>query len=167
MLWQFGALIYLPKNFISTIKWQKKIKINLDIKTSRGQKFVFGIFLILISVVLLLSFVSYFISGANDQSQVTELADRTAAVENWLGKAGAWLAQMIVYQGFGVASFLFVKIIFMFGAYLVVDIPLAKLRKSLFWDLFLVLNISILFGLLWDVLPFMSGVVGYEINSFL
>lgn len=145
---------------------KKESKSTSILKTSRGQKFVFGIFLILISVVLLLSFVSYFISGANDQSQVTELADRTAAVENWLGKAGAWLAQMIVYQGFGVASFLFVKIIFMFGAYLVVDIPLAKLRKSLFWDLFLVLNISILFGLLWDVLPFMSGVVGYEINSF-
>lgn len=137
------------------------------LKSRRGQKFVFGVFLIIIAIILLLSFISYYISGANDQSQVNQLADRNVVVENWLGKFGAWLAQMIVYQGFGVASFLFVKIIFMFGAYLVVDLPLAKLRKSLFWDLFLVLTISILFGLLWDVMPFMSGVVGYEINSFI
>ncbi len=146
---------------------KKESKSTSILKTSRGQKFVFGVFLILTALVLLLSFISYYVSGANDQSQVAQVADRTVAVENWLGKAGAWLAQMIVYQGFGVASFLFVKIIFMFGAYLVVDLPLAKLRKSLFWDLFLVLTISILFGLLWDVLPFMSGVVGYEINSFI
>nr|WP_298660530.1 DNA translocase FtsK [uncultured Flavobacterium sp.] len=146
---------------------KKESKSASILKTSRGQKFVFGVFLILTALVLLLSFISYYVSGANDQSQVARVADRTVAVENWLGKAGAWLAQMIVYQGFGVASFLFVKIIFMFGAYLVVDLPLAKLRKSLFWDLFLVLTISILFGLLWDVLPFMSGVVGYEINSFI
>ena len=125
---------------------KKESKSTSILKTSRGQKFVFGVFLILTALVLLLSFISYYVSGANDQSQVAQAADRTVAVENWLGKAGAWLAQMIVYQGFGVASFLFVKIIFMFGAYLVVDLPLAKLRKSLFWDLFLVLTISILFG---------------------
>lgn len=146
---------------------KKESKSTSILKTSRGQKFVFGVFLILTALVLLLSFISYYISGANDQSQVNQLADRNVVVENWLGKFGAWLANSIVYQGFGVASFLFVKIIFMFGAYMVVDLPLAKLRKSLFWDLFILVNISILFGLLWDVMPFMSGVVGYEVNSFI
>src|SRR5574343_103993 len=122
------------------------------LKTSRAQKFVFGVFLILVALVLFLSFLSYYVSGINDQSQVEAIADRSVHVENWLGKTGAWLANFFLYKGFGIASFILVKIIFMIGAYLVVDLPLAKLKKSIFWDLFLVLNLSLLLGLLWAVL---------------
>jgi S-DNA-T family DNA segregation ATPase FtsK/SpoIIIE len=137
------------------------------LKTSRAQKFVFGVFLILVALVLFLSFLSYYVSGINDQSQVEAIANRSVQVENWLGKTGAWLANFFLYKGFGIASFIFVKIIFMIGAYLVVDLPLAKLKKSIFWDLFLVLNLSLLLGLLWDVIPHLSGIVGYEIHSFI
>ncbi|WP_396188449.1 DNA translocase FtsK 4TM domain-containing protein [Flavobacterium sp.] len=137
------------------------------LKTSRAQKFVFGVFLILVALVLFLSFLSYYVSGINDQSQVEAIADRSVQVENWLGKTGAWLANFFLYKGFGIASFILVKIIFMIGAYLVVDLPLAKLKKSIFWDLFLVLNLSLLLGLLWDVIPHLSGIVGYEIHSFI
>lgn len=137
------------------------------LKTSRAQKFVFGVFLILVALVLFLSFLSYYVSGINDQSQVEAIANRSVQVENWLGKTGAWLANFFLYKGFGIASFIFVKIIFMIGAYLVVDLPLAKLKKSIFWDLFLVLNLSLSLGLLWDVIPHLSGIVGYEIHSFI
>ena len=137
------------------------------LKTSRAQKFVFGVFLILVALVLFLSFLSYYVSGINDQSQVEAIANRSVQVENWLGKTGAWLANFFLYKGFGIASFIFVKIIFMIGAYLVVDLPLAKLKKSIFWDLFLVLNLSLLLGLLWDVIPHLSGIVGYEIHSII
>lgn len=137
------------------------------LKTSRAQKFVFGVFLILVALVLFLSFLSYYVSGINDQSQVEAIANRSVQVENWLGKTGAWLANFFLYKGFGIASFIFVKIIFMIGAYLVVDLPLAKLKKSIFWDLFLVLNLSLLLGLLWDIIPHLSGIVGYEIHSFI
>lgn len=140
---------------------------NTIFKTSRGQKFVVGVLFVIIAIILLLSFVSYYISGNNDQSQITELANRDVVVENWLGKIGAWLANLFLHQGFGVSSFLFVKIFFLIGAYLIVDLPLSKLRKIIFWDIYLIITISILFGLLWDFIPHLSGVIGFEINDLI
>lgn len=137
------------------------------LKTSRAQKFVFGVFLILVALVLLLSFVSYYVSGTNDQSQVNQITNRAIEVENWLGKAGAWLANLFLYQGFGIASFLLIKMIAMLGAYLIVDLPISKLKKSIFWDLFLIVNISLFFGLLWNLTPHLSGVIGYELHSYI
>ncbi|MBC5833787.1 DNA translocase FtsK [Flavobacterium sp. F372] len=140
---------------------------NSIFKTSRGQKFIVGVLFVLLAVILLLSFISYYISGNNDQSQITELSNRNVVVENWLGKIGAWLSDAFLHKGFGVASFLFVKIFFLIGAYLIVDLPLKKLRKSTFWDLYLVVTISILFGLLWDFIPHLSGIIGFEINDLI
>ncbi|SEP65088.1 DNA translocase FtsK [Flavobacterium urocaniciphilum] len=140
---------------------------NTIFKTSRGQKFVVGVLFVIIAIILLLSFVSYYISGNNDQSQITELANRDVVVENWLGKIGAWLANLFLHQGFGVSSFLFVKIFFLIGAYLIVDLPLSKLRKIIFWDIYLIITISILFGLLWDFVPHLSGIIGFEINDLI
>lgn len=140
---------------------------NSIFKTSRGQKFIVGVLFVIIAVILLLSFISYYISGNNDQSQITELANREVVVENWLGKIGAWLSNVFLHQGFGVASFLFVKIFFLIGAYLIVDLPLKKLRKTTFWDLYLIVTISILFGLLWDFIPHLSGIIGFEINDLI
>jgi len=140
---------------------------NSIFKTSRGQKFIVGVLFVIIAVILLLSFVSYYISGNNDQSQISELGDRNIVVENWLGKIGAWLSDIFLHKGFGVSSFLFVKIFFLIGAYLIVDLPLKKLRKSTFWDLYLIVIISILFGLLWDIIPHLSGIIGFEINDLI
>lgn len=140
---------------------------NSIFKTSRGQKFIVGVLFVIIAIILLLSFISYYITGNNDQSQINELTNRNVVVENWLGKIGAWLSDVFLHKGFGVASFLFVKIFFLLGAYLIVDLPLKKLRKSIFWDLYLITTISILFGLLWDVIPHLSGIIGFEINDLI
>ena len=140
---------------------------NSIFKTSRGQKFIVGVLFVILALILLLSFISYYISGNNDQSQITELSNRNVVVENWLGKIGAWLSDVFLHKGFGVASFLFVKIFFLIGAYLIVDLPLKKLRKSTFWDLYLIITISILFGLLWDFIPHLSGIIGFEINDLI
>jgi len=61
-------------------------------RLSRQQKFILGISLIFFSLALLLSFISYFITGNNDQDLVTQLINRNAKAENWLGKFGAYLA---------------------------------------------------------------------------
>ena len=140
---------------------------NSIFKTSRGQKFIVGVLFVIIALILLLSFISYYISGNNDQSQITELGNRNVMVENWLGKIGAWLSNVFLHKGFGIASFLFVKIFFLIGAYLIVDLPLKKLRKSTFWDLYLMVTISLLFGLLWDFIPHLSGIIGFEINDLI
>lgn len=136
-------------------------------RISRQQKFIFGILLIFFSIALLLSFISYFITGNNDQNIVSELANRGAKAENWLGKFGAYLADIFLYKGFGVASFVFVRILFLLGAYLVLDMALSKLKRSFFWDFYLIIFISIILGFFWEYIPQLGGTVGFEMNLFI
>lgn len=100
-------------------------------KLSRQQKFTIGILLSLIALALLLSFISFFLTGHNDQSQVLEVFNRERKVDNWLGKIGAYLSDLFIYKGFGVASFIFVRVLFLAGVYLILDLSLSKLKLSL------------------------------------
>jgi len=136
-------------------------------RLSRQQKFILGISLIFFSLALLLSFISYFITGNNDQDLVTELTNRNAKAENWLGKFGAYLADFFLYKGFGVASFIFVRILFLLGAYGVLDMTISKLKKSFFWDLYLIIFVSVILGFFWDYIPQLGGTVGYEMNLYI
>jgi S-DNA-T family DNA segregation ATPase FtsK/SpoIIIE len=136
-------------------------------RLSRQQKFILGISLIFFSLALLLSFISYFITGNNDQDLVTQLINRDAKAENWLGKFGAYLADFFLYKGFGVASFLFVRILFLLGAYGVLDMPISKLKKSFFWDFYLIIFVSVILGFFWDYIPQLGGTVGYEMNLYI
>jgi DNA segregation ATPase FtsK/SpoIIIE, S-DNA-T family len=141
-------------------------KVSKSWKLNRQQKFAIGVLFVLFAATLLLSFVSYFITGNFDQSHAGEFLDRNATVDNWLGKFGAYLAHFFMYSGFGVASFIFIRVIFMIGAYLILDMALGKLKKTLFWDFYIIIVLSILLGFFWDFIPQLSGVVGYEMNLF-
>ena len=132
----------------------------------RQYKFIFGCILVLMAIALLISFISYYVTGNNDQSQLESIINRTENTENWLGKFGAYLADFFIYRGFGVASIIFVKSIIMVGIYFILDISIFKLRKSLFWDFYLIITFSLIFGFFWDQFPNLSGIIGYEINQF-
>lgn len=134
---------------------------------SRRHKVLTGLLLFLFSVALLLSFISYFIYGDFDQSELTAFASRDYKAGNWLGKFGAYLADLFLYRGFGVASFILIRFFFLAGAYLVLDLPVSKLKKTLFWDLFLVIIVSVLCGFFSAYLPELGGVIGYEVNMYM
>ena len=136
-------------------------------KITRQQKFSIGVLLILLATALLLSFVSFFITGNNDQSLIGDVFNREAKAENWLGKIGAFLADFFIVKGFGVASFIFIRILFLAGAYLILDTALGKLKKILFWDLYLIIVFSVLFGFFWEFMPQLAGTVGFEMNLFI
>lgn len=133
---------------------------------NRKQSVTVGILIILLAVALAVSFVSYFVNGQFDQSELNDFTDRNSQVQNWLGKFGAYLADFFIYRGFGVASFLFVRLLFLTGAYLVLDMAVSKLRKTWFWDVFAIIVLSILFGFFGNQLPELGGVIGYEMNLF-
>ncbi|WP_264563807.1 DNA translocase FtsK [Flavobacterium sp. N3904] len=135
-------------------------------KFTKQHKIVLGFLLVLFSIALLVAFVSFFIYGQIDQSAVSELSDRKEEVQNWLGKFGAYLADLIVYQGFGIASFLFVRLFFLTGMYLVLDLSIKKLKGIWFWDLFVIIIVSVLFGFFATSLPELGGTIGYELNLF-
>jgi DNA segregation ATPase FtsK/SpoIIIE, S-DNA-T family len=133
---------------------------------SRQHKITFGVLLVLLSVALAVSFVSYFVNGKFDQSELHDLTNRSSHVQNWLGKVGVFLSDFFIYKGFGVASFLFVRLLFLTGAYLILDMAVAKLKKTWFWDIFVIIILSILFGFFGNFLPELGGVIGYEMNLF-
>ncbi|MGH2666315.1 DNA translocase FtsK [Flavobacterium sp.] len=133
---------------------------------SRQHKIAFGVLLVLLAVALAVSFISYFVNGKFDQSELNDFTNRNSHVQNWLGKFGAFLSDFFIYKGFGVASFLFVRLLFITGAYLVLDMAVSKLKKTWFWDIFVIIILSILFGFFGDFLPELGGVIGYEMNLF-
>ncbi|PDS22723.1 DNA translocase FtsK [Flavobacterium branchiophilum] len=138
------------------------------IQTSpRQKKMLWGSFLVLLSIALGIAFVSFFINGQADQSAVALVADRNAAVENWIGKLGAFIADLFIFKGFGIASFIFVKLLFTTGAFLFLDIPLKKLKNVWFWDIFAIIILSIVLGFFATSLPELGGAVGYEMNMIL
>ena len=136
-------------------------------KITKQNKFVFGSLLVLFSVALLFAFISFYIYGQQDQSAVRELSDRSETVENWLGKFGAFLADLLVFKGFGIAAFIFVRLFFLSGMYMILGIPLRKLKNIWFWDLFVIVILSVLFGFFATSAPELGGVIGYELNLFL
>jgi S-DNA-T family DNA segregation ATPase FtsK/SpoIIIE len=133
---------------------------------SKQHKIVLGFLLVLFSVALLVAFVSFFIYGQMDQSAVSELTNRDEIVQNWLGKFGAYLADLMIYKGFGVAAFIFVRLFFLTGMYLVLNLSVKKLKGIWFWDLFVVIILSVLFGFFATSLPELGGTIGYELNLF-
>ena len=143
---------------------QSDIKI---LKTKKQYRMLFGFLLVLLSIAFLVSFISFFVSGQADQSAVDSLTDRSIAVENWLGKFGAYIANLFIYRGFGVASFLFVKLCFLSGVFLLLDLPIRKLKNTWFWDLFAIIVLSITFGFFAITIPELGGTIGYELNQFI
>ncbi|MFY7664761.1 DNA translocase FtsK [Flavobacterium sp.] len=134
---------------------------------SRQNIVIAGFVLTLVSVAMLLAFISFFISGSQDQSALDAFADRSEPVSNWLGKTGAFIAEFFLHQGFGVASFLLVRLLFLTGLYMILDIPVVKLRGTWFWDLFAILIVSVSLGFFANFLPELGGMVGYELNDLL
>ena len=135
-------------------------------KMTRQHKLFVGAVFVLLSIALLVAFVSFFIYGHEDQSTLRMLAERGEKSKNWLGKFGAIVADLFIYRGFGAASFLFVKLFFLTGSFLALDISLRKLKNIWFWDLFAIVLISVLFGFFANTLPELGGTIGYEMNLF-
>lgn len=148
-------------------KNDSKSEENNPLKITKQHKIIFGCLLVLFSIALLFAFISFYIYGQQDQSAVGELTDRTETVQNWLGKFGAFLADLIVYKGFGLAAFIFVRLFFLTGMYLILDLSLKKLKNVWFWDLFVIIILSVLFGFFATSVPELGGTIGFELNLFL
>ncbi len=145
-------------------------KVNLEEKKpfefNKQHKVVAGFLLVLFSIALLVAFISFFINGQADQSVVDSITDRSLAAQNWLGKIGAYLADLFIYKGFGIASFILVILFFLTGAFMIMDLPMRKLKSTWFWNVYGIIVLSIIFGFFFTTLPELGGTIGYEMNLF-
>lgn len=95
-------------------------------------KFSLGIFVLLFSVFLLLSFLSYLFTWKIDQSfdWSKTLSDPSYVVENWAGKTGAFFSNLFMNKWFGIPSVLF-PFLFAFIGFRFLGIKIMPLGKSI------------------------------------
>ncbi|MBP1841475.1 DNA translocase FtsK [Formosa algae] len=146
----------------STPKFKKP-----SLKLTNQQKLIFGSLLIILGIILGTAFLSYFFTGKADQSILNEFSTRQAEADNWVKKLGAYLSDIFVYRGFGIAAFIFSGLLIRSGLHVLLDINYEKLRRHWFWGLYIILWFSIFFGFFGEKHAILGGTVGFETNTFL
>ncbi|MFA6923693.1 MAG: DNA translocase FtsK 4TM domain-containing protein [Bacteroidales bacterium] len=151
-------------------KQNKKNKFTFDNRFFR----VTGLIFILLSVYFIIAFSSYIFTWSVDFDKVKGswlnlVSDNNVKVDNWLGKFGAIISHIFIYNGFGVASYLFVLIFLTIGLKLFIQVAMFNLKKLLGLSFFLIIMISVILGHFFvkDEFLFIGGVFGYQSNLWL
>jgi len=137
---------------------------------------VIGTFFVLLSVFLLFSFISFFISWTFDYNIVKsaspiDLLLGNKNIQNWGGSIGAFLSYTFIVCTFGVASFGFIFIFTIIGLILF-GLEIKQFGKIIFYTLIIMLWLSAIIGFFvyffnYENLYELAGVVGISINSWL
>jgi S-DNA-T family DNA segregation ATPase FtsK/SpoIIIE len=169
-----------PKNNVTNVQlnevWTKTIKI-------------IGLFLLIMSVCFLIAFTSYLFTWEEDQSyismanggwstlknsaeEIQNLSDGQApVVQNWMGKMGALLAHQFIYKWFGIASYLFMVVLFVLGYRLLFKVQIISIWKVLGYSLFFLVFLSVALGFIQSFsnpMPhFLEGEFGFWTNRLL
>ena len=134
---------------------------------TRQAKTLFSIFLMLFAVFLCIAFISFFFNWQDDQSTLNYLSDKTVKSKNLLGKIGANLSHFFIYEGFGLAGFIISFQVFLTGFYILIRKKFSKIILSWNWGLSAMLWFSLTFGFFDEKYALLSGVIGFEVNTFL
>ena len=145
-------------------KLNNRLKKNFSL--TRTQQIMFGVFLILISIIIFSSQISYFNTWRIDQSELSSFFDKTSQTVNIASKFGALISHFLIYMMFGVSSLIFSFLIFVSGLTLFVDANRKKLTERWFWGLIIMIWFSLFFGH-FSTNYLYSGTIGYELNEFL
>lgn len=129
-------------------------------------RIISGVTLIILSVVLTLSFVSYLMNWKADQSQAGTMADKTVESSNLFGKIGDWLGNLFIFESIGVAAFVVAFLFFVFGT-LIFKKNYFKPWKTISHSLFFICWTPIFFGAVTNGQGVLGGVYGYQIMDYL
>lgn len=123
--------------------------------TDERVRFGLGIITLMITLYLFLAFISYFISGASDQSimdlPLSDIRAMRHDTQNWTSITGAYIAHNLIHRWFGIASFAILFFIAVIGLKLL-KVKSPSLMKSFFHTAF---------WLIW-----LSTALGFAVNPF-
>ncbi|MEZ4858693.1 MAG: DNA translocase FtsK 4TM domain-containing protein [Flavobacteriaceae bacterium] len=154
----------MAKKNSTSISKEKTPRKKIALTLSKQQQIILGSFLFLFGIALGISFISYFFTWQADQSIVGEL-DRELEAKNWLRKLGSTLGYFFVYNGVGIAAFIFSFLVTLTGVYYFFDYAKKKLLQFWFWGILVMLWLSVFFGFFTQGESLWSGIVGFEIND--
>jgi len=155
----------------------RKTKAKVFFWSDRRFQLTVGFFLLVLSLFLFISFVSYLFTGEADQSVVESIREiglfqSGLEVENWMKLYGALASHFFIFQWFGLASFLIPPLLFLYGHNIVFRKPILSLFKSSLFVVFFLFWISLLLG---DIvlgssedsgLGMFCGGIGYKLAVF-
>ncbi len=84
-------------------------------KENTNLKYISGVFLTLLSIVVFTSMISFFFSWTTDQSSITALLDESIEVENIGKKFGLSISFYLIYKGFGIGALFIPALTFIIG----------------------------------------------------
>ena len=140
---------------------------------SQQCQLIVGILLLFVALMLLIAYISFFFTGANDMSIIQESATRSTlreGVTNALGLPGAMIASWLIDSMFGVLIVLPIVLMGVYALRILFVFPI-KAWKLLFCMLFGVVWGSIALGYAQQLLPFDSffrwgGAFGEQIAQY-
>ena len=162
-----------------------------SINFSEGQRKalkILGIFLIICSVLFAVAFTSYLFTWKEDQSYISatnggwstlfnsneEISDESIElpiVQNKLGKLGALLANQFIFEWFGIASFLFILVLFVLGYKFLYRKSILPVWKTLLYAFVGIIFLSITLGFIQDYIletpHILEGKFGFWTNELL
>ena len=146
-----------------------QLSINFENKTAQV---VFGLLFLCLSILLFLSFTSFFLSWKKDfdlsQLNFIELITNSEIIaNNLLGKVGAYFGDFFIYQQFGIASFLMPFFLFITGLQIFTNQYIIKLKRLFLNSLFISLWLTTFFGLYFTQNPILGGYNGIQISNWL
>ncbi|WP_456376442.1 DNA translocase FtsK [Lutibacter sp.] len=134
---------------------------------SRQTQTILGLFIVLFSIFLFISFISYLFNWQEDQSELSNFTDKNIPVKNLLGKIGASISHFFIYKSFGIAALYLPILLFLSGLLIFLKGTLSRIRKTWGWGILGILWFSISFGFLAAKNSLLGGVIGYELNNYL
>jgi S-DNA-T family DNA segregation ATPase FtsK/SpoIIIE len=144
---------------------------------------VIALLIFLVALYLLLAIVSFFFTGAADQSLLYD-ADKNlqyqfissfstikSQIHNWTGARGAYLSELIINKGFGVSS-LFAIFFFVVLGLRLINVRIMKLWKAFLWSSFGLIWFSLFFDfffkdLMADSFIDLGGAHGFYMTEWL
>ncbi len=144
---------------------------NLNFDGERTPKLI-GMFLLFLSFYFLIAFTSYIFTWEKDHDIVMHFTWENflgdVEVDNWLGRLGAYLADSIVYWGFGLASFGFVYLLYNYGLALMRRVPLSHLYLTLQRTVIWMVIVSVVSSFFLQTLEFpVGGVFGQAVSEWI
>ncbi|MGZ3940016.1 MAG: DNA translocase FtsK 4TM domain-containing protein, partial [Flavisolibacter sp.] len=153
---------------------EERVDLKKLAKDERTWKII-GTVSLLVSIFLFIAFVSYLFTWDDDQSQVINRGvgflfdnDKESQVSNLLGRLGAYTSHNLIYNGFGLASFLFCTFFFVVGINLLFNRKVFSIWRNLKYVTIGLLIVSISFSFLFSFASFpYGGKVGDMISAWM
>ena len=132
-------------------------------KENTNLKYVTGVFLTLLSIVVFISMISFFFSWETDQSSITALLDQSIEIENIGKKFGLSISFYLIYKGFGIGALFIPILTFIIGLSLTFNSGINKILDRIILFILCMFWFSLLASYFFKNQIY-GGVFGFEIK---